>query len=65
MTDIARVSGRAYNASLELKLKEWVERDDLIVSKRKPPAVRKQTQSKPPAPAGPGYKDDTLPPPIK
>jgi phage protein U len=48
--------GALFSANLKIKLTEWVQREDLIVSKRQPPAV-KPTGSKPapPPPTGPGY----------
>jgi len=48
--------GSLYSIEVKIKLREWVKRDGLEVSKRKPPAVRPKTQTKKTEPTGPGYQ---------
>jgi len=54
---ISRFQGGAlFSANLKIKLTEWVQREDLAVSKRQPPpAVKSGSKPPPPPPKGPGY----------
>jgi phage protein U len=53
---IARApGGKIYSLELKLKLKEWVTKDGLEVSKRPPPPAVKTDPKKPKPPTGPGY----------
>ena len=49
--------GALYSANIKIKLTEWVQREDLVVSKRQPPPALKPSGKKPPPPppTGPGY----------
>ena len=61
IADIARApGGRIHSAEVELKLKEWVEREGLIVTEnpKPPPAVRPAGQQKPKIAADSAYSKD-------